>query len=209
MAQQINGFFAGDLSATQTFGGCIDIFKNVWPDPAQTIEMIEQQVQDTNSGLYWDRAETIDQGANQRQRTNDILYISELAERRDNSACQNIHNQFRMLLIAATSNYASKYGMHAPMYHEPYSLLKYEGGAEYKAHYDGTTDTGRCISALVYLNENYKGGEIEFPHFDLKIKPEAGMLILFPSNFAYTHIAHPVTEGTKYNLVTWIADRQI
>ena len=44
-------------------------------------------------------------------------------------------------------------------------------------------------------------------NFDIKIKPQPGMLILFPSNFAYTHIAHPVTSGSKYALVTWIKDR--
>jgi predicted 2-oxoglutarate/Fe(II)-dependent dioxygenase YbiX len=35
------------------------------------------------------------------------------------------------------------------------------------------------------------------------------MLILFPSNYAYSHIAHPVTSGTKYAMVTWIRDREI
>jgi predicted 2-oxoglutarate/Fe(II)-dependent dioxygenase YbiX len=68
---------------------------------------------------------------------------------------------------------------------------------------------GRCISCIAYLNSDYEGGEIEFVNFGVKIKPQPGMLIIFPSNFAYRHIAHPVTSGTKYNLVTWIKDRPI
>jgi hypothetical protein len=35
------------------------------------------------------------------------------------------------------------------------------------------------------------------------------MLILFPSNYAYSHIAHPITNGTKYAMVTWIKDREL
>jgi predicted 2-oxoglutarate/Fe(II)-dependent dioxygenase YbiX len=59
---------------------------------------------------------------------------------------------------------------------------------------------------VLYLNDDYLGGEIEFPHYDVKIKPEAGTLVLFPSNYAYRHIAHEVTSGIKYALVTWIHD---
>ena len=93
------------------------------------------------------------------------------------------------------------------MYHENYKMLKYPVDTEYKKHYDGATASGRCISAIAYLNDDYEGGEIEFPNFEIKIKPKAGMLVLFPSNYAYAHIAHSVTKGTKYAIVTWIHDR--
>lgn len=35
------------------------------------------------------------------------------------------------------------------------------------------------LSNLIYLNDNYDGGELYFPYHDLKIKPEPGMLISF------------------------------
>jgi predicted 2-oxoglutarate/Fe(II)-dependent dioxygenase YbiX len=88
-------------------------------------------------------------------------------------------------------------------------MLRYRGGQEYKAHFDGTTGSGRSVSAIVYLNNDYEGGHVEFTNFGVKIKPEPGMLLLFPSNYAYTHIAHPVTDGTKYAIVTWLHDRPL
>ena len=88
-------------------------------------------------------------------------------------------------------------------------MMTYNNLTEYKKHYDGGTILGRAISAICYLNDDYEGGEIEFPNFKIKIKPESGMLILFPSNYAYSHIAHPVTSGTKYAIVTWIHDRPV
>ena len=59
----------------------------------------------------------------------------------------------------------------------------------------------------VYVNDNFDGGVLEFKNKDYSVKPEPGMLILFPSNYAYTHIAHPVETGTKYAVVTWLHDR--
>ena len=209
MATKINGFFPGELEPHTTVGGCIDIFENAWPNTHQTIDMVEKQAADTDTGVFWERAGTIGSGAHQTARTNDMMGISYLAEIANNPVLQNVHNQFNMLLLAATSGYAARYDIHEGFWHEGYSLLRYQGGQQYKAHYDGGTEIGRCISCLVYLNDNYVGGEIEFPNFNVKIKPEPGMLIIFPSNFAYRHIAHPVTEGVKYNLVTWIKDRNI
>jgi len=112
-----------------------------------------------------------------------------------------------MLLLATSTYYSTRHGCDRELWHEPYSMLKYSSSQEYKAHYDGSTDTGRAISAIAYLNDNYEGGELEFPNFKIKIKPKPGMLILFPSNYAYRHIAHPIKEGTKYAIVTWIKDR--
>jgi hypothetical protein len=44
---------------------------------------------------------------------------------------------------------------------------------------------------------------LEFNNFDLTIKLEKNSIVLFPSNFPYSHIAHPVKSGVKYSLVTW------
>lgn len=209
MALNVNGFFPGELVPDTTVAGCIDIFENAWPNPAGSIQMAEAECSTANSGSYWIRAETIGAGPHQRNRTNSLLEISHLANISNNPALQNIHNQFNMMLLASTIPYATRYNIREPLWHEGYSLLKYQGGEEYKLHHDGGTGVGRAISAVCYLNNDYEGGEIEFPHFKIKIKPEPGMLILFPSNYAYSHIAHPVTKGTKYAMVTWIRDREI
>lgn len=43
------------------------------------------------------------------------------------------------------------------------------------------------LSNLIYINDDYLGGEIYFPHHKLKIKPEKGMLISFPGNYFNRH----------------------
>jgi hypothetical protein len=86
---------------------------------------------------------------------------------------------------------------------EPYGLLKYANNAEYRTHWDSGPQNGRVVSLVAYLNDNYEGGELEFPSFGYTYKPQAGSVILFPSNYIYKHSAAPVTSGTKYSLVTW------
>ena len=200
--------FPGELLPNATVGGCIDIFENAWPNPQETIELLEKECADPESGISWHRAETIGQGIHQSVRTNYNIGISYVAEETGNLLAQNIHNQMYIMLLAATIPYATRNNIDH-LYHENYNVLRYRSGQEYKPHCDGGTDSGRAISAICYLNDDYEGGEIEFPNFGVKIKPEPGMLILFPSNYPYKHIAHPVIEGTKYAIVTWIHDRPL
>ena len=202
MAVNINGIYVGELEPTVSIAGCINIYEKAFPNPLQAIAMIENEVENRN--IYWERATTIGSGVNQNQRTNYMLGLSYFSDVANNSICQNLHNQFKLLIDAACIPYCRQYGLHESLAHESYSMLKYSDGEEYVAHYDGNVKSGRTISTITYLNDDYEGGELEFPHHGVKIKPQAGMLVVFPSNFAYSHIAHPVTSGTKYAIVTWL-----
>jgi len=208
MAISVNGLFPGELLPDATVGGCIDIFENAWPNPKETIDLLENECANPESGLSWHRATTMDRGISQNHRTNYDLGITFAAQETGNALAQNIHNQMYILLLAATIPYARKHHVEE-MYHENYNILRYRTGQEYKPHADGTTRDGRAISAICYLNNDYEGGEVEFTNFGVKIKPEPGMLLLFPSNYPYVHVAHPVTSGTKYAIVTWIHDRPL
>ena len=43
------------------------------------------------------------------------------------------------------------------------------------------------LSNLLYLNNDFNGGELYFPEHDLMIKPEPGMLVSFPGNIWHRH----------------------
>jgi hypothetical protein len=208
MAMKINGLYLQEREPDAVVAGCVAIYESLWPNPEQTIDAIEELCHTPDSGINWNRAGTIGAGAYQDARTNSLMDITYLSDITNNSTIQNINNIFYTALLTTSNSYAKKFDIHEPLFHENYQLLRYRGGQEYKAHYDGGTRIGRAISALCYLNSDYEGGELEFVNFGIKIKPEPGMVILFPSNYAYMHVAHPVTSGTKYSLVTWIRDRQ-
>ena len=188
-------------------GGCIAIFKNVFLDPKSIIDDLEKEstLFSEQESWQWKKTGTISHGTDQNMRTNFSLPITKNAKT-GNETAKKIHNLIFNKIESAVDWYRDNYGIPSRLYHEPYTILKYSYQQEYKAHYDGTTQTARAVSVVIYLNDEYEGGEIEFPNFKFKLKPEAGTMIVFPSNFAYTHIAHPVDSGIKYAIVTWLHD---
>jgi predicted 2-oxoglutarate/Fe(II)-dependent dioxygenase YbiX len=86
-------------------------------------------------------------------------------------------------------------------------VLRYQPGQHYKLHVDNIsghmTWGARQLSAICFLNDDYEGGQLEFPRQKRKIQPKAGRLVLFPANFCFPHEAHSVLRGVKYTAVTW------
>lgn len=81
-------------------------------------------------------------------------------------------------------------------------VLRYDKAGHLPAHQDQGIST-RVLSVLLYLNDDYEGGEIEFKNSNIKLKPQAGSILFFPSNFLYVHEVHPVTKGPRYSLPNW------
>jgi predicted 2-oxoglutarate/Fe(II)-dependent dioxygenase YbiX len=85
-----------------------------------------------------------------------------------------------------------------------YTLLKYEEGEFYIEHTDSFKQQQRSLSCSIHLNEDYMGGEFAFFGREMMIKSKKGSAIVFPSNFMYPHEVMPVTQGTRYSIITWL-----
>jgi predicted 2-oxoglutarate/Fe(II)-dependent dioxygenase YbiX len=84
-----------------------------------------------------------------------------------------------------------------------YDLLKYEVGQFYAQHTDSFKNKPRAVSCSFVLNDDYEGGEFAFFDRELVYKLKKGDALMFPSNFMYPHEVMPVTNGTRYSIVTW------
>ena len=91
-----------------------------------------------------------------------------------------------------------------PEWHDVYGIMKYDTGQEFINHMDDSTEHHRQVSAVYFLNDNYLGGELNFPRFKISIKPNANQMILFPSSYVYNHSVSPIIEGEKYSIVSWL-----
>lgn len=199
------------IKATNIYAGCVAEFENVLPEPYKIIEQIEKELITDGSPLsvYWERATVSPNGVASNVRTNTLFPVDKLST--IDKTCNELNNVFYETAYAAVTWYKEHFGIYDDIYEsesEPLSLLRYQFGEKYGAHYDGATRSKRSVSPIMYLNDDYEGGELEFVHHGVKIKPKAGSLYLFPANYAYTHIAHPVTSGTKYAMVTFFHDRE-
>jgi predicted 2-oxoglutarate/Fe(II)-dependent dioxygenase YbiX len=54
------------------------------------------------------------------------------------------------------------------------------------------------IATIVYLNDDYEGGELYFPNQDIKFKPKRGAAYFFPGDMNYIHGITEVTSGIRY-----------
>lgn len=86
-------------------------------------------------------------------------------------------------------------------------ILKYEKSGFLPAHSDHGISS-RVLSAVMYLNDDYVGGNIIFQHAGISIKPEAGSVIFFPSNFIYVHEIEKMESGKRYALPNWYHNRK-
>ncbi len=107
---------------------------------------------------------------------------------------------------------------------EMLQIVSYEEGGRFNDHYDGCIyeDINYCnkinrnagerkATLIMYLNDNFEGGETEFVNLNIKIKPKKGKAILFinttddQKNIKESmHRGHPVYKGEKWICTKWI-----
>lgn len=101
------------------------------------------------------------------------------------------------------------------LYHKLYSDIicfsKWPEGYELVPHADSELPHGqkhelywRNFGAVMYLNSEYTGGEIFFPRLGLEIKPEVGMLAVFPGTLKYLHGVKKITSGTRHTIASFL-----
>ena len=57
--------------------------------------------------------------------------------------------------------------------------------------------------AILYLNDNYEGGNLYFPDHNIEFKPPAYSLIVFPGGVENIHGVSEITKGTRYTMVSF------
>lgn len=114
----------------------------------------------------------------------------------------------------------------SPTHAEPFALLCYQVGQEYKSHRDYFTSQGnrdelvdgrggqRDVTFFVYLNEVAAGGETDFPLLGACVYPEQGKAVKFLNldaqgqpNADTLHAGKPVLRGEKWLLNVWYRQR--
>jgi hypothetical protein len=88
-----------------------------------------------------------------------------------------------------------------------YAIQRTDPGEYYHWHIDGGSHdfASRQLVAIWYLNDvDGAGGETEFHHQDVRIKPQAGKLLLFPPFWTHLHRGNTLLSGRKYIATTWV-----
>lgn len=167
--------------------------------------------------------------------SNDKSFIYGETKSFDNSQIKNLEDPYKdkMSYIYNTimesfydvcKDYAASIGdSDEPRLFPTFNIKKYRAGIGMGAHFDQLDgDQTLRYSLVMYLNDDFDGGEISFTlseytdigkfpspdldydiaveknEIDFGLKPKAGSIIIFPSSAPYHHTAHIVKTGFKY-----------
>lgn len=109
---------------------------------------------------------------------------------------------------------------------EPLNVLAYAPGEEYRPHFDWFNPEWpahqhdlsrygqRVLTALIYLNEDFRGGETLFLATKYAFKGRTGDLIVFRNvdaagapDKSSLHAGRPVNAGEKWIVSQWVCDK--
>jgi len=107
-------------------------------------------------------------------------------------------------------------------------IVKYNTGGQYKDHYDFfypgedyfdeemSYGGQRIITCLIYLNEDFTGGNTYFPNKDFTVDPKIGKLIIWRNvtednllDYDTLHAGLPVDSGEKWVALIWIRENKL
>lgn len=185
----------------------LNIYRNVFSldDANRYINTLESNL--GGNGKYkWSDA-TVTNSATPIKRARDCVdfkYKQENLGPRDphNSELIDLHQEIYEKLKLCVDDYARYWGIHV-VYYEAFNFVKYEGeGKHFNIHADHGPAYNATVSAVIYINDDYEGGEIQFPRLDgYTLTPKVGDIAIFPSNYIYEHASLPMKSGTKYCVV--------
>jgi len=99
------------------------------------------------------------------------------------------------------------YKLNTPVYADTVQLVRWREGMHMEPHADRANPDGtphgmawRDFASIVYLNDDYLGGELYLTQLDMLLKPTAGMLVAFTGGWHHEHAVLKVTKGDRLTM---------
>jgi len=73
-------------------------------------------------------------------------------------------------------------------------------GLSFHAEQSNGNNKSMTAGIIIYLNDNFGGGELVFKNKNITVLPESGMLICIPPTVEYEHAVKNVTYGERHTL---------
>lgn len=113
-----------------------------------------------------------------------------------------IYDTVKESIEDVANQYCREAGLEQPSRVSDFVRLSfYQPGAYMGPHADSfTDDTDLKYSIVLYLNDDYEGGDIVFSvnGVEERISPQAGSALVFPSTLPFIHRVETVTSGRRF-----------
>ncbi len=84
-------------------------------------------------------------------------------------------------------------------------IQRIKEGSGMDLHLDRTnfTEQQDSVGVTIYINDNFDGGEIFYPNFNISYKPVRGSLICHPGTSEYKHGVKTVSKNNRHILASY------
>jgi predicted 2-oxoglutarate/Fe(II)-dependent dioxygenase YbiX len=185
------------VPTAQLFSDKILYVEGLLEDPVGILEIIEK----TDTGIT-DR-DVVSKWYSWKSSSNDYMFgqKKDLFFHNTSSSSEEtlyVFNQLNNAMAVAQTIYSEKTGTRLGN-HQPMCINKYFTGKMMGPHVDGDegSENNPVMSAVLYINDDYLGGELDFPNQGVTIKPSAGSVIMFPSTQPFIHNPKEILAGEK------------
>lgn len=100
------------------------------------------------------------------------------------------------------------------IYSDTLQIVRWFPGMEQPPHADDMTDTDikglehRAFGSIIYLNDNYEGGQTYYPNYNISITPQAGKLAIHPGNPDHLHGVTKIEGEIRYTIASfWTSNK--
>lgn len=184
--------------------------ENIFDDSSKIIDLIEEL--DSIPSLYnvitkWEPWQEIENPAFVYGDKKNIA-ITKFSQI-NNKDCKYLIDSIKNALFTCYDKYFEEQpSLNKDGYREPYgsfSIKKWNQDMFMLPHTDGYKDNHSIsFTMMLYLNDDYEGGEIVFSNQNLIIKPKAGSLLMFPSKDPFTHEVNKSKNGRRLTLTATV-----
>jgi hypothetical protein len=98
-----------------------------------------------------------------------------------------------------------------PVYSDGIALVRWFVGQKQDPHHDQTQGYKyRDFGSILYLNDNYDGGNTYYPEYGISIKPISCSLAIHPGDFQHIHGVTEIKNTIRYTMPTfWTYDKEM
>jgi predicted 2-oxoglutarate/Fe(II)-dependent dioxygenase YbiX len=178
----------------------IQIYDDILSD-----DLCDRIIDEYSDPVEWFQAGTSDKTLTD-VRTCSRIFISDIKSiQKNQDSRKTINNDIFYCVNTAVEKYVSQFTYLDIRQVSDYQLLKYDTNQYYMEHCDSNHKISRAISCAMALNGDYDGGEFAFFSGQHKVKLNKKSVIMFPANFMFPHQILPVTNGTRYSIISWLS----
>jgi predicted 2-oxoglutarate/Fe(II)-dependent dioxygenase YbiX len=200
------------LSNAEYIAPGLIVYRNAFPKDLDLINRLEQILSNESNENQWRTAKTSRDGnvqVGKKYRDCSDFKIKKnngdnLGKSESTLKLEKISEDCCRAALNAVKDYSQHFRLSPLEYWESLNFVKYDQGEYVEVHSDHGYNHICVLSCVGYINDDYEGGELFFDKLNLKIKPKAGDLYLYPSTYLYSHASLPITSGTKYAIVTFM-----